>query len=103
MLSLKSNPYPSRSINWITYETPYMRSDLGRTAFSSLAPNTWNELQNTFKLAELHSIGHFKELIRDCCISVCNCPTLMSISHLNVILCLFVLHLVLSHVFVFSN
>ena len=75
MFHLKSHAYSTRSSRWITYETHRMNSDLGRTAFSSLAPSTWNKLQDTFKLDKLPSIGHFKELIRDCCISVCNCPT----------------------------
>ena len=74
MLSLKSIPYSTRSSSWITYETPHMNSDLGKTAFSSLAPRTWNQLQKSFKLDKLPSVGHFKALIMDCCVSVCNCP-----------------------------
>ena len=73
MLSLKSNSQGTRSINWITYETPFMRTDLGKTAFSALAPSTWNKLQNTFKLVNFPSIGKFKELVMDSCISVCTC------------------------------
>ena len=73
MLSLKSNPYASRSSSWITLDTPFMKSDLGKTAFSSLAPRTWNHLQDTFKLDTLPSARKFKELVIGCCVAVCTC------------------------------
>ena len=47
-VSLKSNPHSTRSTSWITFGIPFMRSDLGKTAFSALAPSTWNQLQDTF-------------------------------------------------------
>ena len=77
-VSLKSNPHSTRSSSWITFEIPFMKSDLGKTAFSALAPSTWNQLQDTFKLVKLPSIGKFKELIMDYCISVCTCFNWMS-------------------------
>ena len=73
MLSLKPNPHSTRSTSWITFGIPFMKSDLGQTAFSALAPSTWNKLQKTFKLVKLPSIGKFKELAMDCCTSVCTC------------------------------
>ena len=73
MFSLKSNPHSTRSTDWITFEVPFRRSDLGKTAFSALAPNTWNQLQDSLKLVKLPSIGKFKELVMDSCISVCTC------------------------------
>ena len=73
MLSFKSIPHSIRSTGWITFGVPFMRTDLGKTAFSALAPSTWNKLQDTFKLVELPSIGKFKELVMDCCTSVCTC------------------------------
>ena len=59
MLSLKPNPYASRSSSWITFNIPLMKSDLGKTAFSALAPRMWNQLQDTYKLAKLPSVGKF--------------------------------------------
>ena len=73
MFSLNSSPYFTRSSNWITYKKPRMDSGLGQTAFSSLAPRTWNQLQNTLKLELFPSVGQFKSLIMDYCVSVCNC------------------------------
>ena len=47
MLNFKSIPHSIRSTGWITFGVPFMRTDLGKTAFSALAPSTWNKLQAT--------------------------------------------------------
>ena len=43
----------------ILLTTPSTRTELGKTAFSSYAPNVWNELQATLNLESLPPLNTF--------------------------------------------
>ena len=63
----------TRSSSWLTLDVPFARTELGSTAFSVDAPDTWNSLQQTFKLEALPSIVVFRRLLVNLCSSSCNC------------------------------
>ena len=73
MLQYSNKPYSTRSSDWLTLHIPYMYSDLGKAAFSALAPSSWNRLQDSLRLKALPSYGHFKSLIDKHVATVCNC------------------------------
>ena len=57
----------------IYLKTPRVASELGKTAFSVSAPNSWNVLQLSLKLETLPSLSVFKGMLSNHCVSICNC------------------------------
>ena len=82
---LQSNPsYTSGMLEWnygayrshsnipFMCKVPQACSNRGKTAFSVTAPKCWNTLLSALKFTVLPSLGQFKALISNYCIS-CNC------------------------------
>lgn len=73
LLSFQDSTYRTRSSEKILLRTPFTRTELGKTAFSSFAPKAWNELQATVNLKVLPSINSFKDLLKSSLTDRCNC------------------------------
>ena len=73
MLEWYTGAYMTRSNNLMLLRAPRASSDLGKSAFSVDAPNSWNALQHSLRLKSLPSLGEFKRLLSDHCVSICNC------------------------------
>ena len=73
LLELNSGTYNTRSSNFLTFNVPLARTDLGNKAFFIDAPKTWNALQQTLHLEVLPSETVFKQLASDLCTSNCDC------------------------------
>ena len=53
LLKWASGPYHTRLSNFLTLKVPKVNSELSRSAFSYCGPNTWDQLQTTFRLNTL--------------------------------------------------
>ncbi len=60
-------------IDWLTLEVPRAKTNMGKTAFSFCAAQTWNTLQHRLKLNALIPIGQFKTMNLNYSASECNC------------------------------
>ena len=65
-----------RSLDYITFAIPSVRTELGKKAFSYAAPGTWNRLQQKLKLSSFIPLKDFKlivgRLLRQS-VGVCTC------------------------------
>lgn len=73
LLSYHNSVYRTRSSEKILLITPSTRTELGKTAFSSYAPNVWNEIQATLNLESLPPLNTFKNLLKSNLTEQCNC------------------------------
>ena len=51
MLCEKPSYIQTRSSDWLVLKVPFANSELGKTAFSVSAPDSWNLLQQDFKMS----------------------------------------------------
>ena len=73
LLQWKNRVRQTRSSNWLTLEVPPVQTELGKSAFSFDAPNTWNTLQLTLKISAPISYGQFNNRLLNLPTPVCNC------------------------------
>ena len=60
LLILKDGLHNLRSMSFIQFVIPRVRTELGKKAFRFSAPSAWNSLQTEFKLQSLVSLNVFK-------------------------------------------
>ena len=73
LLSVCSGTYQLRSSKWLLFNVPRVITELGKTAFSYLAPWGWNNLQKELKLETLMSLNEFKTTIKSVVMETCSC------------------------------
>ena len=73
MLHVRPSHIQTRSSDWLVLNVPFAKTELWKTAFSISAPDSWNLLQQDFKLNTLASIGHFRNLLNNRELPVCSC------------------------------
>ena len=73
MLQISDGLYQTRSTDMLMLYVPQARSELGKTAFSLSAPDSWNNLQQQIKLNTFISFNQFKQTILNLPNSTCNC------------------------------
>ena len=73
LLELKVTGHSTRAQAHIRFSCPHMNSEQGKTAFKYYAPDKWDKLQNSLKMARLPSIETFKVLLEGTLNSDCTC------------------------------
>ena len=74
MLHVRPSIIQTGSSDWLVLQPRFANTALGQqTAFSISAPDSWNLLQQEFKLNTLPSIGRFKNLLNNRELPVCRC------------------------------
>ena len=73
LLEWNAGSYTTRSTDLLLLKVPRACTELGKTAFSCNAPNSWNTLQHSLKIHVLPSLSEFRTLISNYCVSYCNC------------------------------
>ncbi len=76
MLHWNPGPLLTCSSDWLALQVPCARFDLGKTAFSISAADSWNLLQHDLKLNTLILLGSFKILLNNHPLSACDCSIL---------------------------
>ncbi len=77
MLDWTTGPYQTRSTNCLMLQVPRVYSELGKSAFSFCAPNTWNYLQHILRIDTLTTPGQFKTMMSQCAIVFTECCPLL--------------------------
>lgn len=73
LLEWRSGSYSTRSSGLMFLKDPFVHSELGESAFSFDAPNSWNILQHALGLENIPSLADFKYMVSDFCKSPCDC------------------------------
>lgn len=72
-LRWKNSAYVTRSQDRMSLEVPRANSNLGNTAFSFCAPDTWNLLQCSLKLDSIVLLSTFRKSIFNMISLYCDC------------------------------
>ena len=73
LLNMKSICHNTRSQGFISLQTPQIKSEFGKLAFTFFASNKWNKFQELFKLDRFVSLDQFKGMIDDMAVVKCSC------------------------------